>query len=129
MRALTTGKLKVAGSHLMRANVHIDDLTDLYVWLLSMRGTGIYNAAFENASLEEIALKIQAKIPCEIEEIPVTDPRSYRINSDAVRNDGFTPRYSIDRAIDDLLIKHGEGQLVDSADNYNLKVMAKWSGS
>lgn len=122
MKALDKKEIKVSGSHLMRANVHIEDLTDLYVWLLDNRVSGIYNAAFQNASLGEIAKSVQTLIGGSVVEAPITDSRSYKINSQKLLNVGFSPKRTIETAIRDLMEKHKEGKLKDVDDCYNLKV-------
>lgn len=49
MQALAKGKITVFGGDQTRPNIHIDDITDLYLFLLdNPQHTGIYNAGFEN---------------------------------------------------------------------------------
>ena len=56
MQALTNGLITVFGGKQTRPNIHIDDITDLYVFLLQHPNvTGVYNAGFENLSIGEIA--------------------------------------------------------------------------
>ena len=51
MQALTKGKITVFGGTQVRPNIHIDDICDLYLYLLDNEHiTGIYNAGFENIS-------------------------------------------------------------------------------
>ncbi len=39
-----------------RPNIHIDDITDLYLFLLDHpEATGVFNAGFENISILDIA--------------------------------------------------------------------------
>ena len=52
MQALTNGRITVFGGDQTRPNIHIDDITDLYIFLLDHpEHTGIYNAGFENISI------------------------------------------------------------------------------
>ena len=56
MQALTNGRITVFGGNQMRPNIHIDDITDLYLFLLDHPEVcGVYNAGFENLSIMEIA--------------------------------------------------------------------------
>ena len=56
MAALTKGKITVFGGDQTRPNIHIDDITDVYIHFLENPNyTGIYNAGFENISILDIA--------------------------------------------------------------------------
>ena len=57
MSALTKNKIIVHGGSQIRPNIHIDDITDLYIFLLKVnkKYNGIYNAGFENMSIKKIA--------------------------------------------------------------------------
>ena len=47
MQALTKGSMTVLGGSQVRPNIHIDDITDLYLFLLDHpEHTGVYNAGF-----------------------------------------------------------------------------------
>src|SRR6202163_1305138 len=58
MQALTRGMMTVLGGSQVRPNIHIDDLVDLYLFALDRRLAGVYNAAFENLTVLEIATSI-----------------------------------------------------------------------
>ena len=59
MQALAKGEITVLGGDQIRPNIHIDDVTDLYLFLLeNPQIAGIYNAGFENLSIAEIADKV-----------------------------------------------------------------------
>src|SRR5439155_21704094 len=66
MQALTKGAMTVFGGAQVRPNIHIDDLVDLYLFALERRLSGVYNAAFENLTVLEIARLIADQIPAEI---------------------------------------------------------------
>ncbi len=56
MQALMNGRITVFGGDQTRPNIHIDDITDLYLFLLDHpEHTGVYNAGFENISILDIA--------------------------------------------------------------------------
>ena len=60
-QALTKGKITVFGGKQIRPNIHIDDLVDLYLFIIKKKISGIYNAGFENLSILNIAKKIKKK--------------------------------------------------------------------
>jgi nucleoside-diphosphate-sugar epimerase len=126
MQALTKGKISVFGGSQVRPNIHIDDITDLYIFLLAHPELrGIYNAGFENLSIMEIAERVVAQIPADIEVTPSDDPRSYRVNSDKLLATGFQPKKTVDDAIRDVIVKFQRGELRDEDKNYNLRWMQR----
>ena len=67
MQALRNQKITVFGGGQVRPNIHIDDITDLYVFMLDHpEHHGIYNAGFENLSIMEIAQRVVEYAPAEI---------------------------------------------------------------
>lgn len=125
IQALKNGVMTVYGGTQIRPNIHIDDITDLYLFLLE-RGEevqGIYNAGFENLSLLEIAEHIRIHSGAEIKVTETNDPRSYRLNSDKLLKTGFKPKKKISNAISELASLYREGKLVDDKKYYNLKMM------
>ena len=126
IQALTTGKLVLQSADAMRPNIHIEDMTDLYLWMLDRPHlTGIWNAGFENLSVRQIAEKVSKWINCTITERPSNDPRSYRMNSDKLLRAGFKPQKTVDDAIEDLLVQYAAGQLKDRDECYNIRQMQK----
>ena len=93
--ALKKKSITVHGGNQIRPNIHIDDLTDIYLYLLniSKKHTGVYNAGFENDSIINIAKKIQSKTQAKIKIIKkFNDPRSYRLDSSKLKKIGFKPK-------------------------------------
>lgn len=126
MQALTTSKIEVLGGKQTRPNIHIEDMADLYLWMLERPHlTGIWNAGFENLSLMEIARKVESYISCAITQKPSNDPRSYRMNSEKLLNAGFIPKRTVDMAIGDMVAAYAAGLIKDEECNYNLNVMRK----
>jgi len=124
MQALTNGKITVFGGDQVRPNIHIDDITDLYLHLIDHPEiTGIYNAGFENISIMDIAALITKRIPAEILVTPSNDPRCYRINSDKILATGFKPRKTVDDAVNEIIKKYKNNELKDEDRFYNLKWM------
>ncbi len=130
MQALTNGKITVFGGKQTRPNIHIDDITDLYIFLLqNPQVTGVYNAGFENISILDIANMAIDKVSGiegkEAETIvtPSNDPRSYRINSDKLLATGFRPKKSVEIAINEIIDAYMSGELKDETRFHNLQWM------
>ena len=124
MQALSKGRITVFGGDQTRPNIHIDDITDVYLFLLDHpEATGIYNAGFENISILDIAKKVTKYIPVEIVVTESNDPRSYRVNSDRLLNAGFKPSKSVDDAVREIIEAYKAGSLKDEDHFYNLKWM------
>lgn len=124
MQALTKGKITVFGGDQTRPNIHMDDITDLYLFLLDHpEHAGVYNAGFENISILDIARLVAKYVPAEIVVTPSNDPRSYRVNSDRLLAAGFRPKKSVEDAIKELIGMHAQGRLKDDDRCYNLKWM------
>jgi nucleoside-diphosphate-sugar epimerase len=126
MQALTNGKLTVFGGTQVRPNIHIDDITDLYIFLLDHpEHRGVYNAGFENLSILQIAEQVVAQVPAEIVVTPSNDPRSYRINSDKLLATGFQPKKTVQDAIREVIVKYQRGELGDDDRHHNLRWMQR----
>ena len=71
----------------------------------------------------DIAKKISNKVEAEIEILSSNDPRSYRQDSTKLINTGFTPKYSVSDAIDEIIKCYKEGEIVDDDQCYTVKWM------
>ena len=126
MQAIKNGKITVFGGDQTRQNIHMDDITDLYVFLLDHpEHTGIFNAGFENISILDIAHMVAKHIPAEIVVTPSNDPRSYRVNSDRLLATGFKPKKTVEDAIKEVIGMHAQGVLKDDDRWHNLKWMQR----
>ena len=124
MQALSKGKITVFGGKQVRPNIHIDDITDLYIYLIDHPEiTGIYNAGFENISILDIANMVTKYIPVEITVTESNDPRSYRVNSDKLLATGFRPKKKVEDAIREIIDRFKVGTITDEDRFYNLKWM------
>jgi nucleoside-diphosphate-sugar epimerase len=114
MSALTRGAITVFGGAQVRPNIHIDDLVELYLFAMDRRLAGIYNAAFENLTIHQIAELVTQQIPATITVQPESaDPRSYRLNSTKLLATGFAPKKNVAAAVGELAAAHKAGTLVD----------------
>lgn len=124
MQALSKGKITVFGGDQIRPNIHIDDITDVYLHLLDHpQHTGIYNAGFENISILDIAKLVARHVPVEIVVTQSNDPRCYRINSDKLLATGFKPKKTVEDAIQEIIAQFQAGICQDADHFYNLKWM------
>ena len=110
MHALSKRKITVFGGSQIRPNIHIDDITDLYIHFINHpEYAGIFNAGFENISILSIAKMVTDILPVEIEITESNDPRSYRINSDKVLATGFRPKKGVKDAIIEIIQNYNSG--------------------
>ncbi len=124
MQALKNGKITVFGGDQIRPNIHIDDITDVYLYLLdNPQLTGVYNAGFENISIRQIAEMVCEALSAEIIVTPSNDPRSYRMNSDKLLATGFQPKKNVKNAIEEIIAAYKSGILKDEPHFHNLRWM------
>ena len=126
MQALTKRKITVFGGQQTRPNIHIDDITDVYMFMLDHpEHTGVYNAGFENMSILDIAERVTHHAEAEVVVSESNDPRSYRVNSDKLLATGFRPKKTVEDAIREVAEKYRSGVLEDDDQFHNLKWMQK----
>ncbi|NQW10026.1 MAG: SDR family oxidoreductase [Alphaproteobacteria bacterium] len=139
--AVNNGKITVFGGSQLRPNIHVEDVSDLYVNLLSYDADKIqgetFNAGYQNMSISAIAEVVKKVVeeempdraPIDIVTTPTDDIRSYHVNSDKIRRVvGFEPKRTVEDAVRGLVKAMREGKLPDSmtADKYfNVKTMQK----
>jgi len=128
--AVNKGVITVFGGTQKRPNIHIEDVTDLYVQLLDYPGEKIagetFNAGYENftvAQLAEFVRKIveqefPARAPIKVTTTPSDDNRSYHVSSRKIAERlGWKPRCSIEDAVRDLCAAFKAGKFKDSMNN------------
>jgi nucleoside-diphosphate-sugar epimerase len=126
MQALANRRITVFGGDQTRPNIHIDDITDVYLFMLDHpEHTGVYNAGFENISILDIAERVASQVESEVVVTQSNDPRSYRVNSDKLLATGFKPKKSVDDAIREIIGQYKAGELRNEDRFYNLKWMQK----
>ena len=131
--AVNKGVITVFGGGQMRPNLHIEDMTDLYPFLLEQpesRINGkIYNVGYENLSVGEIAEKVRAVLGghISITVTPTNDERSYHVSSKKIGEElGFEAGHTIDEAILDLTEAFAAGKIPDPMEDiryYNVRMM------
>jgi nucleoside-diphosphate-sugar epimerase len=131
--AVNNKKITVFGGDQKRPNIHIDDMTDLYCYVLELPDQQIagkiYNAGYENHTVSEIALMVKNVIGPDVEIVttPTDDHRSYHISSAKIKRElGFAPTHTIEDAVTDLKKAFDRGLIPDSMQNpkyFNVKLM------
>jgi nucleoside-diphosphate-sugar epimerase len=131
--AVNNRVIRVFGGKQVRPNIHIDDMTDLYVKSLSLPSElidgKIYNAGYYNQTIDEIAETVRDVVGTDvsINVEPTNDHRSYRINSDLIRKElGFAAQRDVGTAVRDLCGAFGQGLIPNSMDDpryFNIKTM------
>ncbi len=126
MQALAKRRITVFGGQQTRPNIHIDDITDVYLFMLdNPQHRGVYNAGFENISIMDIVERVARQVEAEIVVTESNDPRSYRVNSDKLLATGFRPKKTVNDAIGEVIEKYRAGELKDEERYYNLKWMQR----
>jgi len=132
--AVNTGRITVFGGQQKRPNLHIEDMTDLYVQLLELPDEKIagkiFNAGYENHTVSEIAgmvRKVVGEEGVEIVATPTDDNRSYHISSEKIERElGFKPKHTVEEAIKDLCDAFEAGEIPGAMEDiryYNIKTM------
>ncbi len=130
--AVNKGFIKVFGGDQKRPNIHIEDMTDLYIELLTLPkekiNKKIFNAGYENFTVNEIAQMVKNVVgDVDINVEPTNDNRSYHISSDYIKDEiGFVPKHSIEDAVRDLKNAFDKGLIPNSFEDqkyFNVKLM------
>jgi nucleoside-diphosphate-sugar epimerase len=128
--AVNKHKITVFGGAQKRPNIHIEDITDLYVELLDMPADKIagetFNAGYENFTVAELADQVKRVVedefpelaPIPVDTTPSDDPRSYHVSSRKIAEKlGWKPKRSIEDAVRDICKAFRAGKLPGSFDD------------
>ena len=124
-QALKNKRITVFGGMQTRPNIHVKDMANVYRHFIENPdiSSGCYNAGFENLEIIKIANKVKSSTEAEIAITESNDPRSYRQDSSKLLATGFTPRYSVQYAIDEIKDAFNNGQLSEKDSCYTVKWM------
>ena len=124
-QALKNGKMTIFGGDQTRPNIHIKDIANVYLHFIKNPNieSGCFNAGFENIRIIDIAKMVQTRIPSELIISESNDPRSYRQDSTKLLQTGFSPKFSVKDAIDEIAEIYNSGQLLDSDNCFTVKWM------
>ena len=131
--AINYGKITVFGGEQLRPNLHVEDMTDLYLKLLVSEDDvidgKIWNAGYHNLTVRTIADMVRERLGDDIEIVvtPSDDHRSYHVSSDKIKRElGFEAKRTVADAIDDLKMAFDAGKVPDSLNDtryFNIKRM------
>jgi len=102
-------KIKVFGGDQLRPNVHIDDMVDSYLAVISAKDDKIngeiFNVGFKNQTVRELANDVKSIIGDDvtIDQTSSDDNRSYHVSSEKIRDIlGFETKHTVKDAVLDL---------------------------
>lgn len=130
--AVHKGVITVFGGTQKRPNVHIEDITDLYLNLLETPAELIngeaFNAGYENHTVAQLAEFVRIVVedeyperaPIKVDTSVSNDNRSYHVSSQKIAEKiGWRPKRTIEDAVRDLCKAFKEGKFPDSTTNEN----------
>lgn len=139
--AVNRGLITVFGGAQKRPNIHIEDVTDLYVKMLEypdeLVAGQVFNAGYENHTVSQLAgmaqsvveREIPERAPIRIETTATNDNRSYHVSSRKIAEHlGYRPARTIEDAVRDLCNAFKAGKFTDSLTNeqyVNVKTVKK----
>ena len=131
--AINNGRITVFGGEQLRPNLHVEDMTDLYVQLLEAPDEAIngktWNAGYHNLKVREIADMVRDEVGKNVDIVvtPSDDHRSYHVSSEKIKRDlGFSARRTVSDAIVGLAGAFNAGKVPDAMTDdryYNIKRM------
>jgi nucleoside-diphosphate-sugar epimerase len=137
--AVNRGVITVFGGAQKRPNIHVDDISELYVRLLELPGDMIagdtFNAGHQNHTISDLAGMVKEvveqempeKAPVRIETTSSDDPRSYHVTSRKIKEKlGWAPTRTVEDAVRDLCRAFKAGKLPDSLTDekyFNVKAL------
>jgi nucleoside-diphosphate-sugar epimerase len=137
--AVNNRKITIFGGTQKRPNIHVDDIAELYVDLLSRPVDQVagrtWNAAYQNhtvAELGEMVREVVSEVlpdlgPIAVETSPTNDKRSYHVSSERIRRDlGWVPKRTVEDAIGDLCHAFRDGKVPNSLSDvryFNVKLI------
>ncbi len=129
--------IKVLGGTQKRPNIHIKDMVDAYLLMLSLPDEKIagkiYNVGSENHTVMELGEMVRDIVGPDVQLVvePTNDNRSYHISSAKIERElGFTCKRTIADAVRDLVDAFAKGLLPDSLTDpryFNIKRMQEVS--
>jgi nucleoside-diphosphate-sugar epimerase len=128
--AVNRGTITIFGGSQKRPNIHVDDIADLYVQLLTLPdhliAGEIFNAAYQNHTVSELAHIVKKVVEEEMPErgsinittSPTNDIRSYHVCSRKIAQRlGYRPRRTVEDAVRDLCRAFRAGKIPNSLDD------------
>lgn len=121
--AVNRGVITVFGGTQKRPNIHVDDVTELYVNMVEYPAAKIagetFNVGYENFTVSQLAgfvkstveKEFPAKAPITVTTTPSNDNRSYHVSSRKIWEKlGWKPKRNIEDAVHDLCAAFKDGR-------------------
>lgn len=131
--AINKGVITVFGGEQLRPNLHVEDMTDLYLQLLGAEDAQIdgkiWNAGYHNLKVKEIAELVRQRVGDKVQIVttPSDDHRSYHVSSDKIQREfGFSAQRTVEDAISGLKEAFEAGKVPNSLTDdiyFNIKRM------
>ncbi len=131
--AINNKRITVFGGEQLRPNLHVEDMTDLYLQLLEapdeVVNGKVWNAGYHNLKVREIAEMVQSEVGQGVDIVvtPSDDHRSYHVSSEKIKREfGFTAQRTVSDAIVDLRDAFLSGKVPNAMTDdryYNIKRM------
>lgn len=115
--------ITVFGGTQKRPNIHVDDVTELYVKMLEYPAAKVagetFNVGYENFTVAELAQFVKKtveqefpdKAPIQVTTTPSNDNRSYHVSSKKIYQKlGWKPRFTIEDAVHGLCAAFKDGR-------------------
>jgi len=128
--AINRGVITVFGGAQKRPNIHIRDVTDLYVRTLGypneLVAGQVFNVGYENHTVSQLAeivkgvveLEFPEKAPIRVEATTTNDNRSYHVSSRKIADRlGYRPQFTIQDAVRDICWAFKSGKFHESLTN------------
>jgi nucleoside-diphosphate-sugar epimerase len=126
-------EIKVFGGDQLRPNVHIDDMVNSYLAVLTadtkVINGEIFNVGFKNQTVNELAADVKEIIGDDVKIINTksNDNRSYHVSSEKIKKVlGFKTKYTVKNAVSDLKYAFENNILANTFDDelfFNIKRM------
>lgn len=132
--AVNRGEVKIFGGDQKRPNIHIQDMVEAYLLMLTLPDEQIagriYNVGYENHTVRQLAELVRDVVGSDkvnMLTVPTDDNRSYHVSSEKIARElGFLPRFTIEDAVRDLAQALTDGRLPNSMTDpryFNIKRM------
>jgi len=119
LKATNKHDLVVTGGEQWRPLLHVRDVSTAVEYGLKKDMVGLYNLAYKNYTIKEIAETIQDVVPGSnvvCKDMKFEDLRNYKVKTDRMAATGWTPWFTLEDGIKEIHKTILEGRIVDTND-------------
>jgi len=119
LKATNGQPLTVFGGEQWRPLLHVKDVSTAIDYCLDNNIIGLYNLAYKNYTIKEMAEVIQDVVPGSelmCTDMKFEDLRNYRVKTDKFDATGWSPIYDLEYGINEIHKTIKEGRIVDPSD-------------